>query len=298
MSSGISIQEYDTSMFRKKQGADFTPHFCFATRAQGTFGDMYTRTEETASTTTNISTGASAANVIDSYEFGGAQMGSSAADDTEVVFFDEVGGAVNVVEYTGDGNATQAITGVGFQPAAVLAMEPGASSFIKTLDHAGANARGLDENTGANNSDAIISLDSDGFTVGSAANLNALGTNYVALCLAETGDDNGIFLVSGMGISVVSYTGDGASSRSITGAGFLPDLAILIRTDATAQVIGYKSRKMLDGSALDVNTGVEVTTNTVDTLDADGLTFLGTGAWNVNLATYSVIFLKAGRRET
>jgi hypothetical protein len=174
---------------------------------------------------------------------------------------------------------------VGFQPDAAIIFEPGtAKVFVKTKDHAGDNCRDMSGNTGPNNADAIDSLDADGFTVASAVNLNTNLTNYVAVCLQDTAGY----------IDVKSYTGDGAGARAITGVGFQPDLMIVMRTDAVAQVLGLKTRTMLNGEALDINQGLKVGTNTIDTLDTDGWTFLGTGNWNINTATYSAICVRTG----
>lgn len=297
MSFGIARVRYSTSGFRKVIPADFTPHFALATVAQGAFGDLYTRTEETASTTTDISTGASAANIIDGYEFGGFQAGSSMADRTEAILFDEVEGLIEVVEYTGDGVDPQPIGGIGFLPDVVLAMEAGTGKiFIKTSDHVGDNCRDLSVDAGSNNADAIDSLDPDGFTVASSTNLNNSGTKYIALCMKETGGSSAsISLVNGMGISLVSYTGDGTDPTAITGVGFRPDAVMIVRYgDATAQTSGWKTASMPDQASLIINTGIKESTNGIDSLDADGFTVGGTTGWNTNTITYSAICLKAG----
>ena len=70
--------------------------------------------------------------------------------------------------YTGDGAATQAITGVGFRPSALFTFKLVDSSnhggFVKTTAM-GEYARQIDIN-GRYKVDHIISLDADGFTVG------------------------------------------------------------------------------------------------------------------------------------
>jgi hypothetical protein len=274
----IALYNYSTSGFRKLRG--LAPDLTLSTVAEGTFGDLYCRTEETNPTTSNISTGAAAANIVDSFDYAGLQMGSAAVTDTSIVAFQDLSGVVKILEYTGDGVDPQAITGVGFQPDVVMAFEPGtAKFFIKTKDHAGDNCRDMSGNTGPNNADAIDSLDADGFTVASAVNLNTNATKYVSLCLKEA---------TGF-IKVLSYAGDGAGARALTGVGFSPGFIMFIRTDAVAQVLGLRLATMIDGEALDINQGLKVGTNTVDSLDSDGWTFLGTGAWNVAAATYSAV---------
>lgn len=71
--------------------------------------------------------------------------------------------------YTGDGNATLAITGVGFQPRMVVAYGRIANTYYATkLDVMLLNTHLLSMSAGAEymEADHIISLDADGFTVG------------------------------------------------------------------------------------------------------------------------------------
>lgn len=90
--------------------------------------------------------------------------------------------------YTGNGNATQAITGVGFKPRAIVAYKQGTgnpiSHYAIKLDRDGTNTNAL-VNVGAGlggvyTTDLIISMDTDGFTVGDGTGLgNVLNTNLV-----------------------------------------------------------------------------------------------------------------------
>lgn len=94
--------------------------------------------------------------------------------------------------YTGDGAATQAVAGVGFQPTAVLIYPQvdvvnGSESFKGSVD--GINAflwiAGIFVHMYTN--DQIISLDVDGFTVGDGAAwpwnvFNTLGQVYTYVC--------------------------------------------------------------------------------------------------------------------
>lgn len=96
----------------------------------------------------------------------------------------ELGLAIAIDSYTGTGNATQAVTGIGFQPKAVILI-PHYNGFavgFKTEDsglYASVNSYWL--------TDEIISLDSDGFTVGDGTGYynfyNAPGVvvSYIAL---------------------------------------------------------------------------------------------------------------------
>lgn len=95
---------------------------------------------------------------------------------------------IHVGNYTGDGNATQAVTGCGFQPTIVFIFAHSDSDhnpMMKT-NQMGLNAYGLFTNAWYK-PDYIISLDADGFTVGDGTpvgdqcNRNGVVYNYLAL---------------------------------------------------------------------------------------------------------------------
>ena len=86
--------------------------------------------------------------------------------------------------YTGDGNATQAITGVGFQPTALLfgrynsgSAEPQALSTTDLI----AATFAISINAGTTLTTLLLSLDADGFTVKAAMNVNSGTYWWVAL---------------------------------------------------------------------------------------------------------------------
>lgn len=102
--------------------------------------------------------------------FGRALTSASGAGERVLALINvplqQTGGArVATGTYTGNGAATQAITGVGFQPRMLLIYPQLASAvfpFVKS-DQDGLNAWGTNN---AGGTDQIISLDADGFTVG------------------------------------------------------------------------------------------------------------------------------------
>lgn len=93
---------------------------------------------------------------------------------------------IKVGTYTGNDAATQAITGISFQPDALLIGKHhvgNQSGFLKT-SAMGVNALQLDIN-GWYRADLIISLDADGFTVGDGdaieLNMNGVVYSYIAM---------------------------------------------------------------------------------------------------------------------
>lgn len=136
------------------------------------------------------------------------------------------------VTYTGNGTS-QGITGVGFQPDLVI---------IKRRDNTGDwyafdSTRGATKyfliNTNAleaTDAQTLTSFDSDGFSVGNAAGVNANTGTYVAFCFKKA---SGFF-------DIVSYTGNG-SGRTINHAlGATPEFMLTKRlTGATSAAAIY-----------------------------------------------------------
>jgi hypothetical protein len=95
--------------------------------------------------------------------------------------------------YTGDGNATQAITGVGFQPNAVIihqqvnSVNPGAPMVSTDQDSGNTLLTSGSVNVASYLGDHVVSLDVGGFTVGDGtssanrANVSARPYAYIAL---------------------------------------------------------------------------------------------------------------------
>lgn len=129
--------------------------------------------------------------------------------------------------YMGTGTSSTAITGLGFQPNLVIiksATTAGVAVF-KTSAMAAANTAYTSAT--ADNTATQISLTSDGFTIGTLANVNT--ANVLYRWTAFSGSDcsaSGNFCVG-------VYTGDGAASKTIT-TGFQPGLVIAKRSTAVA----------------------------------------------------------------
>lgn len=110
--------------------------------------------------------------------------------ETKTIQLDDGSGWVDIVHYnnrvkvgtyTGTGGSNVAITGVGFQPTAlwVYPMTGSNPSFFKGINFAAGDSHKDDDATTATN--GIDTLDSDGFTVDSAANVNTVIYQYVAM---------------------------------------------------------------------------------------------------------------------
>jgi len=121
--------------------------------------------------------------------------------------------------FTGNGAVTRAITGVGFQPIAVL-LHGNSDEWPLFATDQMVSGHCL-QFSGADLTNGIVSLDADGFTVGNgatvhnAANENAMPFQWVAFGAGGATD-----------IKTGSYTGNNLV-RNITGCGFDPNLVII-----------------------------------------------------------------------
>jgi hypothetical protein len=128
--------------------------------------------------------------------------------------------------YVGTG-ASKTISGLGFQPSFVIIKSSTAAGVgvfktsamaANTIAYFGATA----DNTAAN-----ITFTTDGFTVGTIANVNT--TNVLYRWIAFSGSD----CTSTGYMCVGTYTGTGATTRTIT-TGFQPDMIMVKRSTAVA----------------------------------------------------------------
>lgn len=128
-------------------------------------------------------------NRVQALSAGGFQVGTHAQVNSNSTTYHylalaNVSGFVDIGSYVGDGTTSRAITGVGFQPDAVICQEINAAfkdeGVFRTNAHTGSNSASLGASGGTTT--AIQSLDSDGFTVdnNSATNSNGDTIGYWA----------------------------------------------------------------------------------------------------------------------
>ena len=173
-------------------------------------------------------------------------MAYTTIDDPTIYF--------NTVLYTGDGNASQAITGVGHQPdwLWIKARSAGNAHVLQDVvrgisgsKYRFLQSQGDDAEGTSSDNDGVSSLDSDGFTVGFSNsggwNENAItyaAWNWKAGGTASSNSDGSITSsVSAnqtAGFSIVSYTGTGSALTCGHGLGAVPEWIIVKDRDAAA----------------------------------------------------------------
>lgn len=113
--------------------------------------------------------------------------------------------------YTGNGSAS-GVTGVGFAPDAVMIKSEGASQgVIATTDMTAGETKGMGVQA-AHTTGRITSLDSDGFTIGTDAEVNSNTVEYQWIAFQTGGD-----------LSIGTYSG-AASGATINSIGFQPEM--------------------------------------------------------------------------
>ena len=170
----------------------------------------------------------------------------------------------NTVLYNGT-SATQSITGVGFQPDFVwIKRRDGDENHYWQDSSRGSTQQIYSNLTNAqfNETTAVTSFDSDGFTMGSYNGINNSGETYVAWCWKLNGGTTSsntdgsitstVQVNSKAGISIVQYTGTQANATVGHGLGVAPSLVItkalgaangwptLVQADSTTRYDGLR----------------------------------------------------------
>ena len=138
----------------------------------------------------------------------------------------------------------------------------------------------LDADTGSTT--GVTSLDSDGFSLGTDSQVNANGTTYHYAAFNQCSAE----------ISTSSYTGNGSSSRSITGLGFQPDYVIVHANDTSTARAGVHRPTAVGGtSSLNFNAASNIS-NGITGLQSDGFLVGSNSATNANGIAYDYVAFK------
>jgi hypothetical protein len=132
----------------------------------------------------------------------------------------------NTVLYTGTGSS-QSITGVGFQPDFVWIKERNASADHALYDAVRGVQQQLESNTTTDEtteSTGLTAFGSDGFTVGSLAQVNTSTDTYVAWNWKESTTSK---------FDIVTYTGNGTARTISHNLGVVPNM-IIVKARTTA----------------------------------------------------------------
>tara|TARA_E500000331_G_scaffold180029_1_gene173361 strand:- start:53 stop:1117 length:1065 start_codon:yes stop_codon:yes gene_type:complete len=191
-------------------------------------------------------------------------MAYTTIDDPSIYF--------NTLAYAGNGSSGRSVTGVGFQPDWVWIKNRSDGDPNKIFD----SVRGVSKSIKSNSTDAEVSTEengyvsafnSDGFTLtqgsSSQQDVNKSSENYVAwnwlaggsASSNSSGDiTSSVSASTTAGISIVSYTGTGATATIGHGLGAAPKMVIVKQTNTTRnwvvmhQGIGFTKYLYLDST--------------------------------------------------
>ena len=188
-----------------------------------------------------------------------------------------------VALWTGDGNATQAITNDGnsnLKPDLVwLKNRSGTENHTLADSTRGVTYRISSNTNGAEDQNGVASVQTDGFTVSSSYNGNANGNNYVGWQWKANGgstssNSNGTITSTvqadtAAGFSIVQYTGNGSSGATVGhGLSSAPDLVVIKCTSTT----GYWINSSMDyGTNSNTSGPKNMYWNTDDNVQQDGV---------------------------
>jgi hypothetical protein len=175
--------------------------------------------------------------------------------------------------YTGNGIDNRNIA-VAFQPDLVIVKGNVAqTAVVKSSTMSGDSSKPLGGAV-ANTTNMIQALQATGFQVGTNARVNSNATVYSWVAISKAQGT----------ISVSSYTGNGAATRTITGLGYSPEAVMVFGATAVAPTLRLSG--MTSGFAFDTGTGIA---NSVTALGADGFTVGNSTSTNTNGVAYHYV---------
>src|SRR3972149_2481479 len=187
--------------------------------------------------------------------------------------------------YMGTG-ATLSITGLGFQPNLVIVKADTAAGVGAVWTSSAMTSTNSNYfSTTAKNTASQITLNSDGFTVSSSANVNTVGVRWTWVAYGGSdGSSSGTFCVG-------SYTGNGSASRSIASVGFQPDL-VYIKAETNQNAV-WRSSAMGNNIAQYFINAAQITNGSAfKTLDSTGFSIGNSATVNSNGVVYQYIAFK------
>ncbi len=217
----------------------------------------------------------------------GITLGTHAAvnrNTSTYVWYAWGGGLVKTGSYTGDGS-TRDITGVGFSPEWVAAFRTDSAQATYHRFASRGDADSWPLVTSTPGSGRITAMVSDGFSLGTSAEVNGSGGSYHYVAI------NGKPGVAHQG----TFTGNGADNRSITGVGFQPDAMIWTR-DAAGNSARNRSSAIAGDNAQFFSEFAE-TSNEVQAFESDGFQVGSSTGSNPSGETVHYLALKVNLTE-
>lgn len=226
---------------------------------------------------------------ITSLDVDGFTLGSDVEVNASTIVYDYVcfhdNNAVDLHVGTYAGNATNphAITGLGFQPDLLILANSSATARcqFRTSDGA-ANSLDTFGAAGGITSQGVVSLDSDGFTLGTNGGCNGAGTTFYYLAIKAAANV----------LKTLTYTGNGLDNVSITGAGFQPQ-NVWTKNQGQTVAAAWRGKGETSDASSELDTTNE-TSNIIQAFEADGFQVGTSAGSNSNTRTFYAVCLKDG----
>lgn len=187
-------------------------------------------------------------------------------------------GVLKAGSYTGNGAASQALSGLGFGPEYAAVLPAGGTR----ANHRFAGmTRGFQFDGDTGTDTRVTSLDADGFTVGNSGEVNTSGATYHYVAVNELAGS----------IKQASYTGTGAT-QNVTGVGFQPDYVMARADDTGTARLGIHRSASVPGSGSLVYGAGSNFTNGITSLLSDGFQVGPNGASGASGVTYRYLAFK------
>lgn len=261
-------------------GLGFTPDIVLIKCTDYDIGDELPAIRTTGMITTKVANGTAFSGVISSLDADGFTVISDAYVNRSGktyawMAWEQSSGLLKTATYSGDGEATQAITGVGFEPDILWVFDQ-----ASTEDEAELVAR---HSTFSDDqamaywdfdpfSDCVKTLDADGFTVANNARVNTAGHTYRYIAFKALENH----------LTVGTYTGDGTDNRDLGDADLDPDVeytpTYVLVTRYGAPRTCHRSDKNAGDSTMMWSTSINAS-NYIQGLIEDGFTI---GSTEVN----------------
>jgi hypothetical protein len=188
------------------------------------------------------------------------------------------GNAFRVGSYSGNGGASQAISGFGFQPEYVAVLGAVAQPAVQRFT---GMTRAFQFNADTGGTTRITSLDADGFTVGNSAEVNTNLSNYHYIAFNDVANT----------IEAGTYSGTGGDNRNFTGVGFQPGYALIRSGDTVTARAGQHRTSSLSGDSTLQFDNVANATNRIQSLLSNGFQLGTDGSVNANTIGYHYLAL-------
>ena len=218
------------------------------------------------------------ANLIQSLPAGGFTIGTDARVNSNGVTyrwtaFKAAAANLKVGTYTGNGGASQNVTGVGFSPEYTIVASAGASAALSKMT---GMPRSFEFATSTGITNGLTAEGTDGFTVGNSAQVNSNGQIYHYVAFAERSGS----------MDIASYTGTGVNGAAVNSAGFLPGFVIVRSADTATGRQGRLRSNSLTGTASQFFSATANANTGITALTASGFTVGTDGSVNANGIAY------------